>query len=121
MNQRKPGADMRSNDARIAVLETTILNINSTLIEMRQDFRHYAERIDAKIDALDKKIDTKFGILDEKIDTKIEILNIKIDTLDAKFDTKFDNLNNRLWSNFLWLMGMIICVAGLVAHALHWI
>jgi len=81
-----------SNDARIAVLETTILNINSTLLDIKHDLKR-----------IDTKIDTKF------------------DTLDKKIDSKFEIIQSRLWSNFLWLMGMIIGLAGLTAHTQHWI
>ncbi|MBV8801458.1 MAG: hypothetical protein JO131_00560, partial [Gammaproteobacteria bacterium] len=34
---------------------------------------------------------------------------------------KIDNLQNRMWSNFLWLMGMIMGLAGLIAHTQDWI
>ena len=81
-----------SNDARIAVLETTILNINANLIDMRHDFKHAFEKMDSKLD-----------------------------TLESKMDSKFDAVQNRLWSNFLWLMGMIIGLAGLIAHTQHWV
>ena len=70
-----------SNEARIAVLETTILNINSTLLEIKQDVKRGFD----------------------------------------KMDDRFANIENRLWSNFLWLMGMIIGLAGLIAHTQHWL
>jgi len=70
-----------NNPERIAILETTILNINATLLDLRQDMKRGFDKI----------------------------------------DTKFDALHNRLWSNFLWLMGMIIGLAGLIAHTQHWI
>ncbi len=72
-----------SNDARLAVLETTILNINATLQDIKLDIKN----------------------MDNKLNNKI--------------DNKFDMLQNRLWSNFLWLMGMIIGLAGLIAHTQH--
>lgn len=81
-----------SNDSRLAILETTILNINTSLQDIKQDFKR-----------LDNKFDNKF------------------DALDKKFDNKFDLLQNRIWSNFLWLMGMIIGLAGLIAHTQHWL
>ncbi len=113
MKLRKNEALM-SNDARIAVLETTILNINTTLQDIKGDLKNLDRKIDTKFDILDKKIDTKFDILDKKIDTKF-------DTLDKKIDGKFDFLQSRLWSNHFWLMGMIIGLAGLIAHTQHWI
>lgn len=69
------------NSERIAILETTILNINTTLLDLRQEMKYRFDKI----------------------------------------DDKFDTLQNRLWSNFLWLMGMIIGLAGLIAHTQHWI
>lgn len=81
-----------SNDARIAVLETTILNINSTLLDLKQDIKHGFD-----------KVDNKFT------------------TLENKMDNRLERIENRLWSNFLWLMGMIIGLAGLIGHTQHWI
>ena len=81
-----------SNDTRLAILETTILNINSVLFDIKHDVKHLSERMDNRFDALDKK-----------------------------FESKFDTLNNRIWSNFLWLVGMMIGLAGLIAHTQHWI
>jgi hypothetical protein len=85
-----------SNDARIAVLETTILNINTTMLDIKQDMKHSFER-------LETKMDTKF------------------DAIEKKMDTKFAAIENRLWSNFLWIMGMIIGLTGLIAHTQRWI
>jgi hypothetical protein len=91
MHPKKHEAHM-SNDARIAVVETTILNINSVMLDIKN-----------KLNTLESKIDTK------------------IDALENKMDSKFDSLQNRLWSNFLWTMGMMIGLAGLIAHTQHWI
>ncbi|HSW69579.1 MAG TPA: hypothetical protein VLI69_05460 [Gammaproteobacteria bacterium] len=131
MNNRKNEARM-SNDSRLAILETTILNINASLQDIKQDFKRLDSKFDAldkkfdsKIDALDKKFDSKIDALDKKFDSKTDALDKKIDSkidaLDKKFDTKFDLLQNRIWSNFLWLMGMIIGLAGLIAHTQHWL
>ena len=70
-----------SNDVRLAVVETTILNINSTLLDLKQEIKRGFDKV----------------------------------------DNRFDRIENRLWSNFLWLMGMIIGLAGLIAHTQHWI
>lgn len=77
-----------SNDARIAVLETTLLNINTVLLDIKQDMRHGFEKIDHQFE---------------------------------KVDNRLDNIQNRLWSNFLWLISMMIGLAGLIAHTQHWI
>ena len=87
MKAAKNEASMSSHE-RLAILETTILNINSTLLEIKQDLKYGFEKVDQKFDRIDKK---------------------------------FDSLQNRLWSNFLWLMGMIIGLSGLIAHTQHWI
>jgi hypothetical protein len=46
------------------------------------------------------------------------------DRMDQKFDyfdKKLDRLDNRMWVQFFWLMSMILGLAGLIAHAHHWI
>ena len=70
-----------NNSERIAVLETTILNINSTLLDLRQDMKRGFDKV----------------------------------------ENRFDKIENRLWSNFLWIMGMIIGLASLIAHTQHWV
>jgi uncharacterized coiled-coil protein SlyX len=139
-----------SVEARIAVVENTIQNINSTLLDFRQEMRRGFDKIDvldskleAKLDALDNKLETKLDALDNKFETKLDALDnkfeTKLDALDNKFETKFgaqdkkfeslcnkidamgDKIEARMWSNFLWLMGMIIGLAGLIAHTQHWI
>ncbi len=98
MRAAKNEASM-SNAERLAILETTILNINSTMLEIKQDLKYGFEKVDQKFDSIDKKFAS----------------------MDHKMDSKFDSLQNRLWSNFLWLMGMIIGLSGLIAHTQHWI
>ena len=109
MNSKKHETNM-SNDARIAVLETTILNINSNLLEIKQEMKFSSEKMDRRFDAFEKKMDSKFDRLEKKMDSKFDGV-----------DSKFDAIQNRLWSNFLWLMSMIIGLAGLIAHTQHWI
>jgi len=46
--------DSYSNDVRLALLEQSINNINSTLVRFEKRF----DQIDAKLDKLDTKIDT---------------------------------------------------------------
>jgi hypothetical protein len=74
------------------------------------DIKRSVDKLDNKIDGLETKMDSKFGAMDSKIDT-----------LETKMDSKFDAVQNRLWSNFLWLMSMIIGLAGLIARTQHWI
>lgn len=98
MKANKHGARM-SNDTRTGVLETTIININTTLLDIKHDMNR------------------RFDV----IDRKFEVVDHKFDDLEKKMDKKFDLLQDRLWSNFLWLMGMIIGLSGLIAHTQHWI
>lgn len=50
-------------------------------------------RLETKIDSLDKKIDTKFDYLDKKINTEVNSLNNKIDTKFDYLDKKIDKLS----------------------------
>ena len=110
-----------SVETRLAVVETALLNINSTLHDLKQDMKRGFDRIDSKFDAMDRKFEAKFDGMDSKFETRFETKDKKFEALDKKFDARCDRLENRLWSNFLWLMGMIIGLAGLVAHTQHWI
>jgi len=57
-------------DVRLAILETTVVNINETLIRMERRF----DKIDEKLERMDQKIDSKFNVLDGKIDNKFNWL-----------------------------------------------
>lgn len=113
-----------SNDARLAILETAFININSTLLDMRRAFDKMDSKFESKFDAFDKKFESKLDAMDKKFESKLDAIDkkfeAKLDAMDKKFDSKFDILHNRLWSNFLWLMSMIIGLAGLIAHTQHW-
>lgn len=124
MNARKNEAPM-SNSHRLTILETTVANINATLNDLRQDRREmYAKFDDFKRELHDLRIELKTEIRTE-IKTETTLLRNEfkndIKQLSDKMDAKFDTINHRLWSNFLWLMGMIIGLAGLIAHTQHWI
>ena len=102
-----------SDDNRLSALENSMLHINATLIDLKQDLRRQFDKIDDRFDAIDKKFDA--------IDKKFENVDTKFDAMNERLDRKLEILHNRLWSNFIWTITMIIGVAGLIAHAQHWI
>jgi chromosome segregation ATPase len=124
---RKKGQHMhdpeRYRDERLAVLETVIGHINTNL-----------EKIDKRFDSIDQrfeKIDQRF----EKMEQRFEKIDQRFEKMDQKFEQKFDKIdydmrqgfakvNDRLWSNFLWLIGLILATSGglftLMAHGFHW-
>jgi len=55
----------------------------------KTDLKEIAQKLDAKIDALDQKFDAKIDALDQKFDKKF-------DTLDQKIDNSFDELTSLL-------------------------
>jgi hypothetical protein len=88
-----------STDARLAVLETTLL-------DLRQDIKRGFDKIEAKF----RSVDERFNRMESSIDSRFN-----------RVDDCFNHIKNRMWSNFLWLMGMIVGLAGLIAHTQHWI
>lgn len=97
------------NTTRIAILETTIGHIHETL-----------ERIEKNMDKGFSEVSAKFGEVNKIID------NIESKMEKGFFETnkRIDGINNQLWSNFKWLLGIMLAgfssVLGIVAHALHW-
>ena len=70
-------------------------------------------RLEVTIENIDHNMaDIKLSLInmDKKIDTKFDILDIKI-----------DSLNNRLWTNFFWMIGGFASTLAIIAHAFHWI
>ncbi len=80
------------DDTRIALLEQSIGFINETMT-----------RLEKRFDSMENKIDT-LGIV-----------------VTQEMKMGFKDVNNRLWTNFFWMVGGFAGVLGLVAHALHWI
>src|SRR5579883_747844 len=94
MKLRKHEGSM-SNDAKIAVLETTISHIHEAL-----------ERIDKRFDSIDRKFD--------KIDRKFDKVDEEFKLLSNKMDTRFDQLNNRIWTLFFWMIGGFASMLGIL-------
>ncbi len=59
--------------------------------------------------------------IEKKLDMLESDMKHRFDKIESSTSLGFRDLHNRLWSNFLWLMTMIIGLAGLLAHAQHWI
>jgi len=87
------------NDERIAIVETTINNINITLNEIKS--------------ALVR--------IDNKLDSRFDHLNSKIDSLNDKVDSRFDKVNDRIWTQFYWIIGGFATITAIMAHGFHWI
>ncbi len=41
----------------------------------------------------------------QNIEKRLERMDARFDRLESKVDTGFKDINNRLWSNFFWLVG----------------
>ncbi|HVY53799.1 MAG TPA: hypothetical protein VHA13_04705 [Gammaproteobacteria bacterium] len=75
--------------------------------------------------------DTRLAVVETQItninmtlmDIRHELKEIRHELKDTRteMNNRFDVVHNRLWSNFLWLMGMIVGLAGLIAHSQDWI
>jgi len=98
MKPFKIGAHM-SQQERLAVVETTMVNMKQDIVEMKQDMK-------------DLRHDMKHGM---------KHLSEEIRRLSDNMDKKFSILEGRIWTHFVWLMSMIIGLAGLIAKTQHWI
>ncbi len=110
-----------SIDERVASIETAIININATLVDFKHDMNRNFDKIEQKFE----NIDRRFIALEERLDHKLESQGEKYDkkmaALEQRIDRKFDAINNRIWINVIWTMGSFAGLAGLIAHAQHWL
>ncbi len=88
--------------------------------------KHQFYILDKKFNKIDERfntIDERFDKIEEKFDKKFAWMDEKLDKMDEKFDRKIEDkfqiLINRSWSSFLWLMSMMIGLAGLIVHTQH--
>lgn len=106
-----------STEARLTVLENSVQNINSILLDFRQEMKRGFDKIDSRFESIERKLDAQ----DTKFENKFDKFEAKLETKFNAQDKRFDRLENRLWSNFFWLMGIMISLGGLIAHTQHWI
>jgi len=126
MKTAKDEAQM-SIEERLAVIEVTNEHINRTLIDMKQDMNRNFDKIEQRFMTVDQRfvsIDQRFNAVDEKINSLEKKMDKRFESIDKRFesiDKRFDSLENRVWSNFIWMMSGFAGLAGLIAHAQHWI
>jgi len=103
-------------DERLAILETVVGHINTNLQKIDQRFEKMEQRFE--------KIDQQFEKMEQCFDNKLNKLETTM--LSGFNETKigFNEINKRMWSNFLWLLGLILATSGglftLMAHGFHW-
>ncbi len=82
-------------ETRVSLLEHKVANIETIL-----------ERIESKIDKMDAKFEDKFA----KMDTKLA-------KMDDKFEDKIQRVSDKVDSKFMWTIGIIIGLHGLLLTA----
>ena len=93
-------------ETRVALLEQSIGHINETLLRIEKGF-----------DA----VDFRFDRIEKRIDALSDDMKQRIDALSDDMKQGFKDINNRMWSNFLWMIGSFAAVLALIAHAVKWI
>lgn len=83
-----------SDDARLTILENSVKNINDTLIRFEKRF--------------------------DQLDAKLERIDAKFDRIDAKFERINDAMKSDLRWTFTVFSGLILGLAGVMAHGFHW-
>lgn len=86
------------NETRIALLEQNLSAIADTLIRMEKRF----DKIDDRFTKSETKLEDSIHKLEDKLDKKLEEIR-----------SEYRSINNRLWSNFLWMLGTMFTLAGL--------
>lgn len=112
---------MSSNDVKIALLENTIIHINEGLQRIEKRFDSVEQEIRSMRQELRQEIQKEVGSVRQEMHQEIGSVRQEMGSMRQEMHQGFKSINDRLWSNFLWLMGMIIGLAGLTAHGLHWI
>jgi hypothetical protein len=56
-----------------------------------------------------------------RLEVVVENINQSLIRIERTMEQGFKDVNNRLWTNFFWMVGGFAGVLGLIAHALKWI
>jgi DNA anti-recombination protein RmuC len=136
------GATM-SNDAKIAVLETIAASTHETLIELKSKMNSLEDsikqgfaRVDLNFVRVDQEMKQGFTRVDQemkqgfaRVDQEMKQGFARVDQdmkqgfarVDQEMKQGFRDVNNRIWTNFFWMIGGFASLLGLFAHAFHWI
>lgn len=79
---------------RLALLEQSIMHINDTLL-----------RIEKRFDTIDFRFDKQ---------------ELQVGAVSTEVKRIFRDINQRLWTNFIWMIAGFASVLGVIAHAVHW-
>ena len=60
---------------------------------------------------------TRLEVTIENINQTLASINRNLEHIDAKIE----KLNDRLWTNFFWMIGGFASILAVIAHAFHWI
>lgn len=73
----------------IPMIETRVRSI------VKEEFSHFEQVVDARLDAQDEKFETRFDALVEKFATRLDALDEKLEAKLETLDTKIDSLEKR--------------------------
>jgi tetrahydromethanopterin S-methyltransferase subunit G len=67
--------------------------------------------------------DTRLALLEQSIMNINQTLNrmeTRFDRLENKMDTGFKDVNSRLWTSFLWMLGLYASTIGIVLSGVYY-
>ncbi len=91
--------------------------INEELMQPKQQYRNDNE---VRIAILETTATHIYQTL-ERMEKRFDKIDGKLETMDKKIDA----INNRMWTNFLWLLGVMsafsVGLLGIMAKGFNWI
>ena len=85
--------------------------------EMREDmnkrFEEMREDMDKRFDAMDRR----FEELREDMDKRFEAMDRRFEAVDRRFEL----IEGRMERQFLWLVGLLVSLTGVILAALKWL
>lgn len=92
--------------------------------EVMHPKHNYKNDNDVRIAILENSMSHIFQTL-ERIENRFDKIDRKLELMDQKIDDGFSKVNNRMWTNFLWLLGVMsafsVGLLGIMAKGFHWI
>ena len=73
----------------------------------------------AGFEKVDRKFEKMIAAMETRLETQEALVEARLKNQEASMETRFEKINDKLESNFKWLVGMCLSLAGVILVAFY--